>query len=134
MPAQLLSVRLLHAQETLEPQVDMIEWPSFHNALEGAVQSGKIILIDVYADTCPWCRKLQSEIYTQEELQTYVLDTFELGRINIGIADDTLSYKGIYALLSPTGFGFWSNGYPDDVIPGARWLVHNPVARISRAR
>ena len=58
-------VQSISAQDTLVPQVDMIEWPTFLDALEEADGNGRMILIDVYADTCPWCRKLQSEIYTQ---------------------------------------------------------------------
>ena len=111
----LIGVQSVAAQETLVPEVDMIEWPSFHEALEGAVESGKIILIDVYADTCPWCRKLQSEIYTQAALQSYVIENFELGRINIAIMDDTLSYKGYTLSSSQLGAGFGATGTPTTI-------------------
>ena len=116
------------AQDSLEPQVDMITWPTFHQALDAAVGSGKIILIDVYTETCPWCRKLQSEIYTQEELQNYVYDTFELGRIDIGINDDTLSYKGYTLSSAQLGAGFGATGTPTTIFlePDGSYITRLP--------
>jgi thioredoxin-related protein len=110
-----LGVQSISAQEALVPEVDMIEWPTFHDALKESGGDGKIILIDVYADTCPWCRKLQSEIYTQSALQSYVFENFELGRINIGIADDTLSYKGYTLTSAQLGAGFGATGTPTTI-------------------
>ena len=43
---------------------DPVEWPSFEGALEAAAKTGKTVLIDVFAPTCPWCRKMQAEVYT----------------------------------------------------------------------
>ncbi len=92
-----------------------VDWPAFPVALEKAVASGKIILIDVYVDTCPWCKKLQSEIYTRVELQSYVYETFELGRINIGIDDDALTYKGYTLSSAELGAGFGATGTPTTI-------------------
>jgi len=105
------------ANTLAQPVADgsLVDWPAFSDALERAPASGKIILIDVYADTCPWCRKLQSEIYTKVELQSYVYETFELGRINIGIDDDSLTY-GEYTLSSAQlGAGFGATGTPTTI-------------------
>jgi thioredoxin-related protein len=118
LAATLIALSMVHtasAQADLVPEVDQIEWPTFLTALEGAVTSEKIILIDVFSDTCPWCRKLQSQIYTQEELQTYVFETFELGRINIGINDDSVTYKGYTLSSAQLGAGFGATGTPTTI-------------------
>jgi len=82
----------------------------------------------VYADTCPWCRKLQSEIYTQAELQSYVYDTFELGRIDIGISNDTLTYKGFTLSSAELGAGFGATGTPTTIFlePNGTYITRLP--------
>ncbi|MDA0873425.1 MAG: thioredoxin family protein [Bacteroidetes bacterium] len=85
----------------------MLEWPAFPDALESAKESNRIVLVDVWSRNCGWCRKQQTEVYTQPYLQAYLLDTFELGRLDIDLDSDTLSYRG-YTLSSQmlsAGFG-----------------------------
>lgn len=124
----LITTSAVIAQDKLEPQVDQITWPSFSDALQRAAGNEKIILIDVYADTCPWCRKLQSEIYTQAELQSYVYDTFELGRIDIGISNDTLTYKGFTLSSAELGAGFGATGTPTTIFlePNGTYITRLP--------
>ena len=88
----------------LAPKLD---WPSFPDALEAAQESQRLMIVDVWSRTCGWCRKQQTEVYTQPDLQAYILDTFELGRLDIDQDSDTLSYRG-YTLSSQmlsAGFG-----------------------------
>lgn len=85
----------------------MLEWPSFPAALNAAKDSNRIVMVDVWSRNCGWCRKQQTEVYTQPDLQAYLLDTFELGRLDIDQDSDTLSYRG-YTLSSQmlsAGFG-----------------------------
>lgn len=85
----------------------MLEWPSFPEALSAATETEKLVVIDIWSRTCGWCRKQQTEVYTQPDLQAYLLETFELGRLDIDQDSDTLSYRG-YTLSSQmlsAGFG-----------------------------
>lgn len=89
---------------TLAP---MLEWPSFPEALSAAKESNRIVVVDVWSRNCGWCRKQQTEVYTQPDLQAYLLGNFELGRLDIDQDADTLSYRG-YTLSSQmlsAGFG-----------------------------
>lgn len=89
---------------TLAP---MLEWPTFPDALSAAKESNRIVVVDVWSRNCGWCRKQQTEVYTQPDLQAYLLDNFELGRLDIDQGADTLSYRG-YTLSSQmlsAGFG-----------------------------
>ncbi len=97
---------------TLAPQLD---WPPFPEALETAVESERIILLDVWSRTCGWCRKQQTEVYTQPDLQNYILETFELGRLDIDQDSDTLSYRGYTMSSQMLSAGFGATATPTTV-------------------
>lgn len=124
----MIAVGPVRAQEERIADGSLVDWPTFSTALAKAAVNGKIILIDVFADTCPWCRKLQSEIYTKIELQSYVYETFELGRINIGIDDDTLSFKGYTLSSAELGAGFGATGTPTTIFmePDGEYITRLP--------
>ncbi len=93
----------------------LVEWPTFEEALVAASESGRIILIDVFSPTCPWCRKMQHEVYTDKKLQQYLYATFELGRIDITINTDTVSYKDYRLSSAHLGAGFGATGTPTTI-------------------
>lgn len=96
----------------LAPQ---LEWPSFTDALASAKDSERIVLVDVWSRTCGWCRKQQTEVYTQPDLQAYVLDTFQLGRLDIDMESDTLSYKGYTMSSQMLSAGFGATATPTTI-------------------
>jgi len=96
----------------LSPQ---IEWPGFNEAFAAADESKKIVLIDVWSPTCSWCRKQQAEVYTQPDLQSFLFDKFELGRLNLDIADDTLSFRGYTLSSQMLAGGLGATGTPTTV-------------------
>lgn len=98
--------------EQLAPQ---IEWPSFKEAFVNAGESNKIVLIDVWSPTCGWCRKLQSEVYTRRELQKFVFDHFEIGRINLDITDDSLTFRGYTLSSQMLAGGLGASGTPTTI-------------------
>lgn len=52
-------------------------------ALESAKESGKKVLIDVYAEWCPYCEKMHTEVYTETDVIEAVNEYFYLVKINI---------------------------------------------------
>lgn len=100
------------ADVELAPQ---LEWPSFPEALDAAKESERIVLVDVWSRTCGWCRKQQTEVYTQPDLQEYVLDTFQLGRLDIDMESDTLSYRGYTMSSQMLSAGFGATATPTTI-------------------
>jgi len=96
----------------LAPQ---IEWPNFNSAFESAIKSKKLVLIDVWSSTCSWCRKQQTEVYTQPELQTFLFDKFELGRLNLDVTDDTVAFRGYTLSSQMLAGGLGASGTPTTV-------------------
>ncbi|MCH8277275.1 MAG: thioredoxin fold domain-containing protein [Bacteroidetes bacterium] len=105
-----------------------IQWPSFHDALSAASESGRMIIIDIFAPTCGWCRKMQKEVYTKTDLQEYVFDTFEIGRIDLSINDDTISFKGLDLSSAQLAAAFGATGTPTTIFlePNGDYITRLP--------
>lgn len=66
---------------------------NLESALESARESGKKVLIDVYAEWCPYCERMHTEIYTEEEVINAVNEHYYLVKINIE-SDNKVNYLG----------------------------------------
>ena len=76
-----------------------INWLTFEQALNKAAGNGRPVLVDVYAVWCSWCAKSQTEVYTEEAIQAYLEENFEIARLDIEKNDDAVSFKE-YTLTS----------------------------------
>ncbi len=84
----------------------------FGEALQAAEVSGKTVIVDVYAPWCPWCAKLQSEVYSQATVRTYLNDHFETARLNIDNKDDVIPFKGFELSSSELASGLGAEATP----------------------
>ena len=53
-------------------------------AFAAARQSGKPVLVDLYARWCGWCRTMEREVFTQEKFRAYA-ERFVLLRVDVEI-------------------------------------------------
>jgi len=92
---------------------ETIAWrPTIEVAVEEAARAGKPILIDVYADWCPWCRRIQQEVYTDSTLAAYVNARFIPVRLNGEIQSDTLRFRGYVISSAELARALGVEGYP----------------------
>lgn len=82
----LLCVTALSYGQSLNPT-------ALDSALESASENGKKVLIDVYAEWCPYCEKMHTEVYTQAEVINAVNEHFYLVKINIE-SENEVNYLG----------------------------------------
>lgn len=61
---------------------DNNEWVSVKRALELASREDKFILIDVYAAWCPYCQRMQEEVYPNTIVEEQIDNYFVPVRIN----------------------------------------------------
>ncbi len=59
-----------------------IKWLSFDEASELAVKEPKMILVSVYTDWCGWCKKMDRETFTDNEVIDYINERFYPVKMN----------------------------------------------------
>ncbi|MDR9364820.1 MAG: thioredoxin family protein [Balneolaceae bacterium] len=77
----------------LSAQTQKVEPIPLQQALELAPQEGKKILVDVFANWCPYCQRMHSEIYPSEAVQNAISDYFLWVRIDVE-SDAKVNYHG----------------------------------------
>ena len=96
----LLSPSTVLAQQPQNANYISPDWLTFSEALNAAEVSGRTVLVDVYAPWCPWCAKLQTEVYADPAILSYLKENFETARLNIEEKEEVIQFKG-FELTSP---------------------------------
>jgi thioredoxin-related protein len=92
-----------HAQMTIPPQ-------SFEDVITEAQAQDKPILVEIYAPWCPYCQRMQENVYSNETVRDYLDETFTYVRLNSDTTagthqyrDRTLSTKQLASVLGAKG-------------------------------
>jgi thioredoxin-related protein len=96
------------------PDNGSIQWKSFNDAAILAKQSNKKILVDVYTDWCTWCKKMDSEVYTNSDIVRQLNDNFVAVKLNAE-SDKSISYKGKSMSEAEFAQSLGVTGYPTTV-------------------
>ena len=60
-----------------------VEWThDYDAALKKAKTDKKLVMIDIYTDWCGWCKKLDSDVYTDKNVQEKLAKSFICVKIN----------------------------------------------------
>ncbi len=102
-----------------DPELPPLKWLGFDKALQAAEVSGRAVLVDVYAPWCPWCSKLQTEVYGKGFVREYLNEHFETARLNIDDQEDKISFKGYELSASELASGLGAEGTPTIVFLSA---------------
>ena len=78
---------------SIEPDESDLAPISLEEALNEAAESGKKILIDVYAEWCPYCQRMHRDVYTSDEVLSAISDYFIWVKINVE-SPSVVSYFG----------------------------------------
>jgi thioredoxin-related protein len=70
-----------------------INWYSYDEGLELAIENNKHLYIEFMADWCGWCRKMEKDVYTEQEIIELLNNDFISIRIN-GDSKEKLIFKG----------------------------------------
>jgi thioredoxin-related protein len=99
----------LHAQS--KDSSTAMRWNSFDAGLEKAKASHKKVLVDVYTEWCGWCKKMDTEVYTDPGIKDYLSKNFIIIKMN---AEGTgkIHYKGQEYSPGQLAAAFGVNGYP----------------------
>lgn len=110
----LLSPPSVIAQPDTAPDPDLpsLEWLGFDKALKKAEVSGRAVMVDVYAPWCPWCSKLQTEVYAKGFIREYLNEHFETARLNIDEEENKISFMGYELSSAELASGLGAEGTP----------------------
>ncbi|MEM6325873.1 MAG: thioredoxin fold domain-containing protein [Bacteroidota bacterium] len=88
---------------------DAPEWQPIAEAIAEAEADGKVLLLHGYASWCGWCARLDEDVYTDDDVQAYLAENFEVTRVNIENVDviDFFDYRLPTAWLA-SGIGITS--------------------------
>jgi thioredoxin-related protein len=66
---------------------------SFNDALTKAKSENKKVIVDVYTDWCGWCKKMDAEAYSNDEVKKIIEDNFIFVKLN-GEGKNKVTYNG----------------------------------------
>lgn len=89
-------------------------WRSFEDALETGRHQQRKVLVSVAASWCPWCARLDREVYADPEVQMYLSEHFVLGRLQHDGRDE-VSYRGQRAPPATVAWALGAEGVPGTV-------------------
>lgn len=104
------------------------DWHGYGDALKEAGDRDRIILVDVYTNWCSWCKKMDSDVYGDSEVQAVLDEHFVIAKLNAesttthSVNGQTLSERDIARGFGVTGYPttlfLTSSGEPITVVPG----------------
>ncbi|MBL0331978.1 MAG: thioredoxin fold domain-containing protein [Chlorobiota bacterium] len=59
-----------------------LSWSNVENALPKAITEKKLVVIDVYTDWCGWCKRMDRDTYSNEEVVKYLNKNFIASKMN----------------------------------------------------
>lgn len=105
-----------------------LKWYSFEEGVEKAKSENKIILIDFYTDWCGWCKKMDSETYSNTQIISEIQKGFVPVKINpeknefVTLDNQTISVSQLSQAAGVRGFPATAFFTPDmqliDMISG----------------
>jgi thioredoxin-related protein len=83
-----------------------VKWISFEQAVQLSQKQKKKILIDVYTDWCSWCKFMDRNTYTNEEVVNYINEHFYAVKFNAEQKED-ITFKGkVYHFVKTSRNGY----------------------------
>ena len=92
-----------------------VDWKPFMEAVSLAGKENKKVIVDIYAAWCPWCRRLQREVYTDDAVQKHLSEHFIATRLDGENQEDSLQFREYTLTPSELAVGFGMQGYPTTV-------------------
>ena len=106
------------AQDASVP-AEGLPWKPFEEAVALAAKQNKKVLVDIFAPWCPWCRRLQREVYTDPAVQEYLKERFIVTRLNGDDTTASYAFKTYNLTAAELAAGLGAQGYPTTVFLAA---------------
>lgn len=104
-----------------------VGWRSWDQGLAEAGAQNKPVLVDVYTDWCGWCRRMDRDVYSREDVRASLGKRFVMVKLNAE-ASDPATYRGKSFTSRSLASGFRVTGYPTTIFlrPDGDHIVNVP--------
>lgn len=93
---------------------DAPDWRPLGEAITAARADSALVLLHAYATWCGWCRRLDNDTYTDDAVQAYLDEHFEVSRLDIE-SPDPVDFFGSTVTMRELGQTFEVSGTPTTV-------------------
>jgi thioredoxin-related protein len=109
--AFIASGALMNAVLMAQSKPSEMRWNSFDAGMEEARVSHKKVLVDIYTDWCGWCKKMDSNVYTDPGIREYLSKNYVIIKMNAE-GSGKVHYKGQEYSPAQLAAAFGVSGYP----------------------
>lgn len=109
-----ISYFTLQANGNANNSSDQSSGKTFEEILKLAQKDKKKVVIQVYADWCSWCKKMEKETYPNQEVQKELNRNYYLYRLN-GESSETIEYDGRKWTKAELTKAFGIRGFPSTI-------------------
>ncbi len=102
-------------------------WRAWDPGLREAATSGRPILVDVKTEWCGWCRRMERDVYSRDDVSGYLSRRFVTIRIDAE-SPNPAGYQGRATTERALATRFQVTGYPTTIFlhPGGEHIVNVP--------
>ena len=91
-----------------------LKWTSWDQGLKTAAASKRPMLVDVYTDWCGWCRRMDHDVYSRDDVREYLSRHFVAVRLDAE-SPSAVSYDSRRYTESSLAARFRVSGYPTTI-------------------
>ncbi|MCH8031497.1 MAG: thioredoxin fold domain-containing protein [Bacteroidetes bacterium] len=115
------------AQTAADYPEDSPNWLPMEDAVASAQNDGDIVLIHAYATWCGWCRELDATTYTDDAVQAYLAEHFEVTRLDIE-SPESINFFGGQVPMSELGEALGVRSTPTTIFMDSdgSYMTHVP--------
>lgn len=94
-----------------------VTWVSFNEGMAKAKAENKKVILDVYTDWCTWCKKMDSDVYTDAKVAQIMNEKFVAIKLNAE-ANKSIQYENTSYTHAEFSQALGVTGYPATVFFG----------------